>query len=727
MRTPSGTGRTLRRLLAGLAIGALLSLTPARTTLAQDMAALVANSVRIDAGGQLIAEGGVEVFYQGRTLTAARIVYDRAGDRLIITGPIVLVDGADTILVADQADLAADLTEGVLTSARLVLNRELQLAANQIQRIGGRYTQLDNTVASSCKICSTAAPLWEIRARRVVHDQQERQIYFDHAQFRVAGVPVVYFPRLRMPDPTLERASGVLAPTIRTTSGLGTGIKLPYFLTLGPHRDLTITPYLSTKSGRTVELRYRQAFATGTVDLNGSVSRDDLLPGDTRYYLNATGQFALPQGFNLYVLGVIVSDPAYLLDYGLPETDRLASEVAISRTKRNEHISGRLIGYRSIREGEVNSTLPTLIADLTWHRRFSGGPLGGEAGMRLQTHGHYRSSTDPTDPDGAAGPLPAFGRDVTRASLRLDWRRNWDLPMGIMASTLGEVTADAYRIGDDESFAGSPSRLHGGVAVELRWPWAKSGAGGVGHVIEPVVQLVWAPKGTEALPNEDSVLVEFDEGNLFSINRYPGSDATERGGRLNLGLSYTRVDPAGWTLSTAVGRVFRTEDLGQFTEASGLDGRRSDWLAAAQLTLPMGMGLTQRLLVDGDLKLTKSETRLALAGERYGIAGSYVFLSADPEEERPADIAELAFDGSYRISEVWTARAEARYDIEADRANRAGLGVQFRNECVSVDLSLSRRFTSSTNVRPTTDFGLSVDLVGFGAGTGAGPSRSCRR
>ncbi|MFN3722788.1 MAG: LPS-assembly protein LptD [Paracoccaceae bacterium] len=719
--------RAMRPLLAALAVAGMLALAPAKTTSAQEMAALVANSVRIDAAGQLIAEGGVEVFYQGRTLRAARIVYDRAADRLMISGPIVLVDGQNTILVADQADLAADLTEGVLTSARLVLNRELQLAANHIQRVGGRYTQLDNAVASSCKICANAAPLWEIRARRVIHDQEERQIYFDHAQFRVSGLPILYFPRLRMPDPTLERTSGFMMPQLRTTSGLGTGVKLPYFQTLGPHRDLTVTPYLSTKSGRTAELRYRQAFATGEIELNGALSRDRLVPGQTRHYLTAEGAFALPRGFNLAFDGIIVSDPAYLLDYGLPAADRLTSRIELSRTRRNEHISGRLIGIRSIRAGEVNTTLPTIITDVTYHRRFSGGLLGGEAGLRFQTHGHYRSSSDPTDPDGVAGPLPALGRDVSRASLRLDWRRNWELPMGMMASTLGEVTADAYKIGQDDSFGGTPSRLHGGVAVELRWPWAKAGANGVGHVIEPVVQFVWAPKGTEGLPNEDSVLVEFDEGNLFSVNRYPGSDAIERGGRVNVGLSYTRVDPAGWILSTAVGRVLRTQDLGQFTVASGLDGRRSDWLAAAQLTLPMGMGITQRLLMDDDLKLTKSETRLALAGERYGLSGSYVFLTADPMEDRPADIAELAFDGSYKVNEVWTARAEARYDIEAKRANRAGLGVQFRNECVSLDLSLSRRFTSSTSVKPTTDFGLSVDLVGFGAGTGAGPSRSCRR
>ncbi len=715
----------VHRRLAALSLAVMLAFAPQGAMRAQELAALVADSVRVDASGKLIADGGVEVYYQGRTLRAQQIIYDRTNDRLIITGPIVLIDGTGTILIAEQADLAADLTEGVLQSARLVLNRELQLAASQIQRIGGRYTQLDNTVASSCKVCaSNPTPLWEIRAKRVLHDQQERQIYFDRAQFRVAGLPVLYFPRLRMPDPTLKRATGLLRPTFRTTSNLGTGVKLPYFFALGPSRDLTITPYISTKDAQSVDLRYRQAFRTGGIEVSGAVSRDRIMPGDIRYYLNATGAFSLPRDFKLAFRGELVSDPAYLLDYGLPAKDRLDSRVEVTRTRRNEYLSGRLIGFKSIRAGEDNSTLPSIITDVTFHRRFSGGPLGGEAGLRFQTHSHWRSSEDPLDSnlDGFAD-----GRDVSRVSLRLDYRRNWILPSGIVGTVLGEATADAYRVGQDAAFGGNTARLHGGVAVELRWPWARAGTGGVGHVVEPVVQVVWSPRGAETLQNEDSSLVEFDEGNLFSLNRSPGSDLTERGGRVNLGFGYTRVDPAGWTLSAAVGRVFRVADLGQFSVASGLDGRNSDWLAALQLSLPDGLGLTHRMLVDETIGLTKSETRVNLAHDRFAVAGSYTWVMADTAENRDTAISELALNGSYRLTDGWTARGQALYDFQADRANRAGLGLQYRNECVAVDLSLSRRFTSSTNVQPTTDFGLSVELVGFGGGATAGPSRQCRR
>ena len=692
---------------------------------AQDRATLVADSLRIAGPRQLVAQGHVEVFFKGQRLTAQAVVYDQGADTLAITGPIVLTDGNQNYILASQAELSADLTNGILISARMVMNQQLQLAAAEIIRVGGRYTALNRVVASSCKICAgDPTPLWEIRAQRVVHDQTAQQLYFEHAQLRFGGVPVLYIPRLRLPDPTLTRASGFLMPRFSGNSNLGTGIKVPYFLKLGDHRDLTITPYVTTKGARTVDLRYRQAFATGDLTIDGALSRDRLLPGKTRGYVLALGQFALPKGYVLNLRGEVVSDDAYLLDYGYPAADRLDSRLVVSRTRRNETIEARLIGFHSIRQGDDNTTLPAVVADLTYARRFSLGSLGGEGGLRFQTHGHYRPSTSALDSDGDG---IANGRDVQRVSLKADWRRDWVLDNGMIAGVLGEATGDFYIIGQDAAFAGSKARLHGSIAAELRWPLIKTGANSVAHVVEPVVQLVVSPKGVEKIPNEDSALVEFDEGNLFMLNRFPGSDATERGVRANLGVSYLRSDPAGWTLGVTAGRVLRAENLGQFSAGSGLGGINSDWMASWQLSVADGLGVTNRLIFNDDLSLTKGELLAAVSGKRYGLAVGYIYAVADLAENRPDPTSELNVYSTYKITSNWTAQFANRYDFEAARAAKAGLGLTYRNECLLVDLSLSRRFTSSSSVKPTTDFGLSVELLGFGGGSAPGPARQCRR
>lgn len=693
---------------------------------AQDQATLVSDRLEITGDTRLIADGNVEVFFKGRRLKASRIVFDQATNRLEITGPIVLTeDSGETLILASQAELAADLSEGILSSARLVLNQQLQLAANRMMRVSGRYTALQTVTASSCKVCKgDPTPLWEIRARRVVHDEIERQIYFDRAQFRLAGIPVLYIPRLRMPDPTLKRATGFLMPSIRTTSDLGTGIRVPYFIVLGKSADLTLTPYLTARQSETLGLRYRRAFATGTFTLDGSVSRDELQPGKTRGYLRLRGDFTLPERFQLGFDGQTVTDPAYMLDYGLGNSDRLDSRIEVKRTRRNEHISARVISFQSLRDDEDNTTIPTVIADLTFHRRFSLGPLGGEGGLRLQTHNHYRSSVSPLDGNGDG---IADGRDVGRISARIDWRRSFFLPMGVEGTILGELTADAYSISEDADFAGSTSRTHGSAGVELRWPWVKTEASGATQVIEPVVQLLYSSSDAESLPNEDSVLVEFDEGNLFALDRFPGSDAVERGARANLGVSWTRFDPQGWSMGVTVGRVFREADLGQFGIGSGLAGGTSDWLAAATFTLADSMALTGRLVLDDDLSVTKAEARVTVSGPKTAVASSLIWAVADPLENRLDPTQEMTFDARRKITPNWTAKVSGRYDFAGDQGTLAGLGLEFLNECVRFDVSLSRRFTSSTSVSPTTDFALSLDLVGFGGGVTGGPARSCRQ
>jgi len=708
----------MRRVLILLAL-----LWTALPACAQDRATLIADSLAIRGNDVLVASGNVEVFYQGTTLQASGVIYDRQADLLTISGPIRVRDANGDVILADQAELSGDLTSGILTSARLVLDQQLQLAAAEMIRVGGRYTALNRVAASSCKVCAgNPTPLWEIRARRVVHDQLEQQLYFDHAQFRIAGVPVFYIPRLRMPDPTLTRATGFMLPDLRSTSGLGVGIKVPYFVRLGDHRDLLLTPYISAKDGRSLELRYRQAFRTGTISVTGALSQDELLPGEARGYLTAQGAFDLPRDFVLTFDGIGVTDRGYLVDYGISDQDRLESRVAITRTRRDEYYSAALTGFQTLRDGESNETQPSLVGDLTFHRRFSPTVLGGTAGVLFQGHGHYRQSESGADGDGDS---IADGRDLGRLSLRGDWRRNWTGPFGLQLAALAEVRADVYVIAQDDVYAATTQRTSGAAAVELRWPWVRTGAHGVSHVIEPVVQLVTASARDANLPNEDSALVDFDEGNLFALTRFPGSDAIERGPRANLGISYLRSDPSGWTLGVLAGRVIRRTAEDQFGEASGLAGVTSDWLLATQLQ-SAGLSMTNRLLFDDDLSVAKGEVRLDFNRNRYAVAASYVYVVADLTENRDEATEELVIDAAYDMTSAWSANLSTRYDVITDRASRAGVGVSFHNECINLNLSLSRRYTSSTNVQPTTDLGLSVEFLGI-AGNSAGLARQCRR
>ncbi len=712
-------------ILAGCLTLALIQAAPA--ALAQDLPTLLADSIVINPDQSLTAEGAVEVLFKGQRMKASRVTYDRTTNRLKIEGPIYLDDGQGAVMLADEGDLAADFREGVLTSARMVLDDQLQIAARQINRVDGRYTQLSRVTASSCQVCAAnPVPLWEIRASRVVHDQLEHQLYYDNAQFRFAGLPILWVPRLRMPDPTLERARGFLLPSVRSSSTLGFGVRLPYFLPIGDSRDLTITPYVTTQGATSVALRYRQAFRTGAIEFNGAWAQDDVIPGEpSRGYLFGTGSFALPRGYTLGFQLETVSDDAFLLDYDFSGKDRLASGAYLTRTKRDLFFDTRLFKYKSLRSGDSNQTLPTLIGDLSFARRFTPAMIGGQALLTFDLHDRVRTSDVTTD---ANGDGVTDGRDVARASLGLDWRTSTILSNGMVVGADAALMADVFSVSHDPAFPGTITRITPTVAVDLRWPWVRPARapGGASQVIEPIAQLVYSPESTDPVPNEDSTLVEFDEGNLFTFSRFPGGDVRENGLRANLGLTYSLLDPGGWSLRIAGGRVFRSEDLGQFSTGSRLAGTRSDWLMAIQLANADGLSFTNRALFDDKLEFSKDELRLTWARPRYDFSANYVWLVADPAEGRTKATSELDLTTGWNVSDGWRLTGSGRYDFLSESATKVGAGVEFRNECAAFDLSLSRRFTSSTTVKPTTEFGLTVRLNGFGTrADGTQFRRSC--
>jgi len=683
----------------------LMLCLPAAVT-AQGAATLLADSVALNGENQLVATGNVEVLFGGSRLTASQIVFDQPSDTLRIVGPIFIRSADGTLMTADRATLDPRLENGILQGARIVLDQQLLLVANQIDRREGRYSQLYKTSATSCRVCGKP-PLWEIRAERVVHDQQERQLYFSNATFRVRGVPIIWLPQIRLPDPTLERATGLLIPEQRNTTLLGFGIKLPYFITLGDSRDLTVTPYLSQETA-TLELRYRQAFVNGDLTVEGAVSDDTLNP-QTRSYLFAQGRFDLRDSYQLIFDIEAVSDTAYLLDYGYSDKDRLDSALQLLRVTDGSLYNARLTNYQTLRSDESNASLPPIIADVTYEASYEpafGGLLRYGASFDLA----YRySETDGDD-----------GRDVSRAGAEGSWEESWILPFGLVADAQTALRADLYYVNDDIAFAQEDLRVTPSAGVTLRWPLARANTGGAAHLIEPMISLGWADSYGGTPPNEDSLRTELDRANLFAMSRYAGEDRVETGTQAAAGVTWTRFGTGGVTSMLSFGRIVRDQVQDGFTATSGLDGKQSDWLIAGQVTAPGGFLFDTRSLWDDAQALTVADSRIAWQNDWVSLGTNYIWLGPDAEEGRSGTISEWTLDAAVSLNDVWTFEFDGRYDVAADRATRAGVGLQWKNECVTIDVSASRRFTSSTTVEPTTSFGISGSIGGFSTGRAAG-------
>ncbi len=678
-------------------------------------ALLVADEIFITPDRKLVAEGNVEAFQGDVKLTAQSVTYDRETGELTLTGPIRIDQGGNSTLLADSAQLDSGIQNGLLMGARMVFDQQVQIASVQATRAAGRYTQFSKVAATSCHVCANGRPpIWQIRARKVTHDQLERQLYFEGAQFRILDVPVFYFPTLRLPDPTLERATGFLVPSIRTTSQLGTGVQVPYFFKIGDHKDLTLTPYLSSKT-RTLGFRYRQAFKRGRIRLRGSYTRDDLQPGQDRGYFFADGRFGLGNDYRLTFDIKTTSDDSYLADYGLPDFDRLRSEIALERIKRDTAFRTSFIHYKSLRDSENQDEIPSRVFDINYRKRFFPSTLGGEVELSLDGHTHTRTSDE-----------DIIGRDVARATFDAEWLRNWTFATGLRAEALVGASVDTFNIRNDSEFPNNVTRSTPRAAFTLRYPMLRREQSGATQILEPIAQIGWTHVSNNDVPNDESTFQELDQGNLLSLSRFPAPDRREDGATAVVGLNWSRYNADGWRALATIGQVFRSDADPDFTLTSGLQGTKSDILLAGQLNNGKGLTLAARGLLNSDFSFTKAEIRAGWSNGDTAISGGYIWLEPDPAEANNDEISELRVGGRYRVDQNWLTLASARYDFSESEPLRLGFGVTYENECVQVNVNVNRRFTSTSSIEPSTEFGFTVALTGYSVeGDGQKFKRRC--
>src|SRR5699024_3873864 len=114
-----------------------------------------------------------------------------------------------------------------------------------------------------------------------------------------------------------------------------------------------------------------------------------------------------------------------------------------------------------------------------------------------------------------------LGRDITRTTADLSWRRDWAFAHGLRADWRMGVAADLFQIYQDDNFDHNITRVTPSTALALRYPMTRTTAAGVTHALEPVVQVGWTSVHGDTPPNDESAFVEFDRGNLLSLSRFP--------------------------------------------------------------------------------------------------------------------------------------------------------------------------------------------------------------
>ena len=121
----------------------------------------------------------------------------------------------------------------------------------------GDLTVIEKGVFTSCGK-NDKCPPWSVKAKKIIHNQNKKQLIYDQAILKIYDFPVMYFPKFFHPDPTVKRQSGFLQPRINESNILGSSITSPYFHVISDNRDVTFKPTVFDGDMQMLQTEYRQ-------------------------------------------------------------------------------------------------------------------------------------------------------------------------------------------------------------------------------------------------------------------------------------------------------------------------------------------------------------------------------------------------------------------------------------------------------------------------------------
>ena len=685
---------------------------PASELLAGDLL-LTADELTYDeATDTVIASGNVEVAQGARVLRADRIHY-RQGDGVVTaSGDVALREPGGEVLFADSVELTGDLRSGVIHRLSILMADNARIVAGGARRIDGNRTVMRKAVFSPCALCPdepARPPLWQIKAGTVVHDQTDRDLTYYDASLEVFGLPVLYTPYFRHPDPSVTRQSGFLSPLYRSSRALGVDVTIPYHWSLAPHRDLTFSPRFTSDEAVVLAGEYRERTQDGEYTIDASITQARTPAEDgrnVRGHIFGHGRFDIDEDWRWGFDVERALDDTYLKRYDISSQDELVTRLYAEQYSRRSFLSGNGYWFQSLRAGEQSDqspiVLPLLDANLVTEPDYFGGygTLDGNI-MVLER---------------------LDGTDSRRISVDAGWHRPMILSGGHLFRIDASLRGDLYHFyapidpllpsGAMESR--TATRLVPQLAVEWRYPLI-SRLGSIRQLIEPIVQGVISPDGGNPaeIPNEDSQDLEFDHTNLFSTNRFTGLDRMETGRRVNYGVRLGFYGPEGGRATALFGQSIRQKVNALFEPGSGLEHRLSDFVGNIHVEPSPWVDVSLRFRLDHrNAKIRRNEIDLAAGPSWLRGRIGFVDLEQQPEsmtgDSQGGRQALMSFTA--KPFDNWTFSSRIRRDIEDNASINWRFGLSYEDECVLVSTGVSRSFTRDRDIEPDTVWLLSVVL-----------------
>ncbi len=642
------------------------------------------------------AEGSVKINFANVTIMTEKLTFNRNSEKITFDARVFIKTNDGIKILSNFAEIDRKTRSTIAKNVKALIDKKFQIASEEM-KIEEENTVFKNAIGTLCEICIVnPKPSWVLKSEKLVHDIKTKKLHFYNTWLEIFGVPIIYTPYLQTPEPGVTRASGLLAPSFLSSDLLGTGVRQPMFFTLGNSSDLTLSLVKTSKINLLIDSQYRKLFNLGNLTLETAFlpsSENNSIKG----FLKIIGSANLDKSTILDIDTTFISDTSFLGKYGYDDRDRFLNLITLEKFANKSSFKTSILYHTSLRDS--NTIEPLVLPDMRYRRYRKFKKLGLLLREKYSLVGISRRE----------------GNGYGRLSGDMELSRTWQSPNGLIMRGIGNVLASAYL--ENQSNPGRGLlKIYPLAALEFKYPLLRRQSN-KSEVLMPVAQVVYSTDSSSPRDpiDEDSSTTEFDSTTLFKVRKIPGIDRQEKGLRLNAGLQYFYEYSNNYEYSVSLGQVYRNKNSEDFLPSSGLNGYESDILVSGNISFENNLEIDSKQVYSKNFTLKRSDTSLRLLKPRYQINTGLINLVSDPSEGTTADLKELTLNLNSILTKNWSGKVGLRRNIGNNENVNASVGFNYQNECIDIDLSLSRRNTTSSLLPKDSRIDLVVNFGNIGS------------
>jgi LPS-assembly protein len=633
------------------------------------------------------AQGNVQLRTQDQSIRADRLSYFQDTQEIEAQGSVVLTQ-RDGSVSGPSLNLNLDTGMGSMQQPDFYLVENGARGSAKVMDIRDKqhYTLRDTTYTT----CPADDRDWLLRMTGLSIDRDRRIGTARNTWVEFMGMPILYTPWM---DFALsgQRKSGFLSPVFGGTVRGGSELTLPFYWNIVTNRDATLAPRIMRKRGLLLnnEMRYLEPRFAG--EMHVDVLPNDKLTQNTRTHYALKHQQKLGSAFDFYANLNRVSDDAYFRDLGntvnATSQVNLLREGGVSYRMHDWLATARVQRFQTLQDPAAPiippyARLPQLTLSTQQMRGGVNWMFAGEyvdfshqallSGRRLVL---FPSVSYALENDVGVYLVPKVGLHDTRYQMR---------------ATTTTPAFDAVRTLPVLS-------LDSGLTLERN---VRLFGGDYTQTLEPRLFYVYIPyRNQAALPNFDSAQSDFSFAQMFTENRFFGSDRVGDANQLTVAATSRWLDQESGAerLKMAVGErfSFSSPQVNLITPATS--SNKSDILLTA-----VGQ-MTHAWSLDSEYQFDPNQSHT----QRYNLAAHY-----RPEPGKVLNFGYRFTRNTLRQGDVsmqwplfarWHALAKWNYSLRDARLLEAIVGLEYNRDCWTLRL-VAQRFATATQQSNTSLF-----------------------